>query len=129
MSRQWKNTIDSLVPPDRRHDGAQMPQAVSINHAPERWEIEQLETHGQDYPCNNEPGPDGPCLVQLPIPPNAEPCPKHVLNDTHHYIGSHVVRIVPAPARQVRHVRNIQADTERGPYPEGMLFSKPIQPK
>ena len=39
------SACDSLVPPNRWPNSAEMPQAVSINHAPNRGKIEQLKTH------------------------------------------------------------------------------------
>ena len=106
-----------------------MPQAVCINHTPDGGEVEQLQTHGQDDPSHDKPGPDSPCLVQLSISRYAKPRPEYVLDDTHNYIGCHVVRVVPAPAGQIHHVRDIQANTEHAPHPENILFGRAIQSK
>ena len=96
-----------LIPPDGWSNGAQMPEAVRIDHTPDGRKIEELQAHGQDDPGDDETGPDGPGLAQLLITAEAEPRPQQVLHDANGNIGSHIIGIIPPPYGQVQHVSEV----------------------
>ena len=88
---------------------------MGIEHTPPRREIEQLETHCQYDPCNNQTGPSSPQTANLPVSHDTESCPHDVLNDAYSHICSHVVGVVEAHKRQIRYVRNVHRCTQQRP--------------
>jgi hypothetical protein len=105
----------SLIPPNCWSDSTQMPQSMGIEHTPPRREIEQLQTHRQYDPCNNQTGPSGPQTANLPVSHDTESCPQDVLNYTYSHVRSHVVSVVEAHKRQVRYVCNVHRCTQQRP--------------
>lgn len=91
---QPRNVVYSLIPPDRRSNSAQMPQGVGVDHTPPRWEVEQLQTHCQDDPRNNQTRPRCPQTSNLPISHDTESSPQDILDNADRHICGHVVRIV-----------------------------------
>ncbi len=126
-----KKRSNLLVPQHGWQNRTQMPQAVRIHHTHPRREIQQLETHSQDNPGHAQTGPD------RPRPPNplilhvTEAAPEQVRHDANSDIGSHIVRVVPRPERQVHDMHHIQRNAKPRPKPQQALFPRllPIQPK
>lgn len=92
-----------------------MPQSVGIEHTPPRREVEQLETHCQNDPCNNQTGPSSPQTANLSVSHDTEPCPHDVLHNSHSHVCGHIVGVVEAHKRQVRYVRNVHRCTQQRP--------------
>jgi hypothetical protein len=113
---------NSLVPEDCRYHGPQMPQAVSIDHAPPRRKIHQLQTHRRDDPCHadtrkHRPRAPNPLVLHI-----TEATPEQVGQGADHDISCHVVCIVPAPQRQVANVQDVQQNAQRSPQPQHTLL-------
>lgn len=97
---------------------------MRINGSPERGEIEQFQAHGQYDPCNNQARPGRPRLLESLVAAHAECTPHDVLYHSSCNIGSHVVRIIPAPHAQIRDVRHVQHDARQGPEAEQRLLDR-----
>jgi hypothetical protein len=95
-----------------------MPQSVGVDHSPPRREVEQLETHCEDNPRNNQTRPRCPQASNLPVSHDTEPGPQDVLYDTDRDVRCHVVRVVEVHKRQVRDVRNVHGRAEQSPDPQ-----------
>lgn len=110
-----------------------MPQAVGVNGAPQRREVEQLEAHGHHDPGDGEAGDHGPGALGLAVLVEAEPRPHDVLHDAAGHVGRHVVAVVPAPQLQVRDVRRVHGQAEQRPGAQdgagaGLRAVEPPQP-
>jgi hypothetical protein len=112
-----------LVPQHSGHDGAQMPQTVRINHALPRRKVHQLQTHRRDDPRHAD------TRQHRPRPPNAsvlyiaEAAPEQIRNSAHDHVCRHVVRVVPAPQGEIRDVRDVEEDAQRGPKTQEALLA------
>jgi len=123
-----KEASYSLVPQDGRGDGTSMPQAVGVEAAPQGGEVEELERHGEHDPGDGEARPDGPALVGSAPPADAVGGPEGVLDDAHHHVGRHVVRIVPADEGEVGDVGGEERGAERRPGAEDYRVVPPPPP-
>jgi len=101
-----------------------MPQAVRINHAHPRREVQQLQAHSQDDPGNTQARPDSPGPPNLLILNVTEAAPEQVGHDTNSDIGSHVVRVIPGPEREVQDMQRIQRNAQSRPEPQQALFPR-----
>ena len=116
-----------LIPPDGRSNSSQVPEAVGVDHTPDRRKVKQLQAHGQDNPGDNETRPDGPGLAHLLVAAEAEPRPQQVLHNANGNIGSHIIAIVPPPYGQVHHVGDVHCRADHGPDPESGLLGRSVQ--
>jgi len=91
-----QHIIYSLIPPDRRSNRAQMPQCVGIDHSPPRREVEQLQTHRQNNPRNDQTRPRCPQTSDLPVSHNTESSPQDILHNADRHVRCHIVGIVEA---------------------------------
>lgn len=106
------------IPPNSRSHCSKMPKTMRINHASPRREIKYLQTHRHDNPRDNQTRPCRPKPPTLPVPLNRVPRPKQILCDTNNNIGSHIVRIIPAPKTEICDVKDIQSNTQSSPQPQ-----------
>jgi hypothetical protein len=95
-----------------------MPQSVGVDHSPPRREVEQLKTHCQNNPRNDQTRPRCPQASNLPVSHDTEPGPQDILHNTDRHVRCHVVRVVEMHERQVRDVRNVHGRAEQGPDPQ-----------
>ncbi|KFY23002.1 hypothetical protein V493_06164 [Pseudogymnoascus sp. VKM F-4281 (FW-2241)] len=74
--------------------------------SPYRREIQQLQTHRNNDPRDNNSRPRRPHTLRLAIPRDGEPRPHRVLQDPRRDVRSHVIRVVPLVVLQsVEHIR------------------------
>ena len=106
---------DLLVEEHRGSHRAQMPQAMGIQAAQPRREVQQLQAHGEDDPGHGQARPHGPGPARRPVLVPAEPAPHDVLDDAHHDVRCHVVRVVPGVALQVDDMPQVEAHAEERP--------------
>jgi hypothetical protein len=91
---------------------------MSIDHSPPRREVEQLQTHRQNNPRNDQTRPRSPQTSDLPVSHDTEPSPQNILHNPDRHVCRHVVRIIEAHKRQVRDVRNVHGRAEQSPNPQ-----------
>src|SRR5881398_1976815 len=92
-----------------------MPQTMRIQTPPPRRKIQKFQTHRHNNPRHRQPGPRRPRPLRLPVFLETKPTPHHVLDDSHYYIRSHVVRVVPVPPFEIRYMPGVHSDAENGP--------------
>ena len=98
-----------------------MPQAMSINHTTPRRKVQQLQAHRQHDPRHNQARPSSPRALQSSIPHNTKRTPQNIRNKPNRDIGSHVVRVVPCPKRQITHMRDIKRNAKHRPSSQNTL--------
>ena len=95
-----------------------MPQGMSIDHYPPRREVEQLQTHRQNDPSNDQTRPRSPQTSNLPVSHDTKSSPQNILHNPDRHVRRHIVCIVEAHKRQVRDVRNVHGRAEQSPNPQ-----------
>lgn len=95
-----------------------MPQGMSIDHSPPRREVEQLQTHRQNDPSNDQTRPRSPQTSNLPVSHDTKSSPQNILHNPDRHVRRHIVCIVEAHKRQVRDVRNVHGRAEQSPNPQ-----------
>lgn len=123
--------MHALIPNDRRKNRPQMPQTMRIQTPSPRRKIQQLQTHRKNNPRNHQPRPRSPRAPWILIPAITEPTPHDILNNAHHDIRRHIIRIIPMPELQIRHMRSVQRNAQSSPSPQYRLRlpSPLIQPQ